>query len=33
MRQRGHDAKQIDALIFGNPARFLGQSMKFHSQV
>jgi hypothetical protein len=29
MRQRGHPAKQIDKLIFGNPARFLGQSRKF----
>jgi len=31
LRQRGHDAKKIDALIFGNPARFLGQSKKFHA--
>ncbi len=33
MRQRGHDAAQIDSLIFGNPARFLGQSKKFLAQV
>jgi hypothetical protein len=33
MRQRGHGAEQIDALIFGNPARFLGQSTKFHAPV
>jgi hypothetical protein len=31
MRQRGHGAEQIDTLIFGNPARFLGQSKKFHA--
>jgi hypothetical protein len=33
MRQRGHGAEQIDTLIFGNPARFLGQSKKFHAPV
>jgi uncharacterized protein len=33
MRQRGHDAKEIDKLIFGNPARFLGQSRKFRVPV
>jgi uncharacterized protein len=32
MRQRGHGAKQIDTLIFGNPARFLGQSKKFRPE-
>ena len=29
MRQRGHSAKAVDALIYGNPARFLSQSKKF----
>ncbi len=33
MRQRGHTAEQIDALIYGNPARFLGQSRNFRAQV
>ncbi|HEV7927200.1 MAG TPA: TatD family hydrolase [Verrucomicrobiae bacterium] len=29
MRQRGHSAKAVDALIYGNPARFLSQSKNF----
>ena len=29
MRQRGHSAKAVDALIYGNPGRFLSQSKKF----
>jgi predicted metal-dependent TIM-barrel fold hydrolase len=29
MRRRGHSAKAVDALIYGNPARFLSQSKKF----
>jgi hypothetical protein len=33
MRQRGHAAPQIDKLIFGNPAQFLGQSKKFHPPI
>jgi predicted metal-dependent TIM-barrel fold hydrolase len=33
MRQRGHAAPQIDKLIFGNPAQFLGQSKQFHPPV
>jgi len=29
MRLRGHSAKAVDALIYGNPARFLSQSKNF----
>ena len=29
MRKRGHSAEAIDALVYGNPARFMGQSPKF----
>lgn len=29
MRARGHSAEAIDALVFGNPARFLGQNPRF----
>ena len=30
MRKRGHPQPAIDQLLFGNPARFLGQSPRFH---
>jgi hypothetical protein len=29
MRQRGHTAEAVDAMIYGNPARFLSQSKNF----
>jgi predicted metal-dependent TIM-barrel fold hydrolase len=29
MRRRGHTAKDIDEMIYGNPLRFLSQSPKF----
>jgi len=29
MRQRGHSAEAVDAMIYGNPARFLSQSKNF----
>lgn len=30
MRRRGHGREAIDRLIYQNPARFMGQSPKFH---
>jgi predicted metal-dependent TIM-barrel fold hydrolase len=32
MRQRGHTADAVDALIYGNPARFLSQSKNFREK-
>jgi hypothetical protein len=29
MRQRGHSAEAVDAMIYGNPVRFLSQSRNF----
>jgi uncharacterized protein len=29
MRRRGHSAEAVDALIYGNPARFMSQSKNF----
>ncbi|MCX8510698.1 MAG: metal-dependent hydrolase, partial [Chthoniobacteraceae bacterium] len=29
MRRRGHSAKAVDDLIYGNPFRFLSQSPRF----
>jgi predicted metal-dependent TIM-barrel fold hydrolase len=29
MRKRGHSAEAIDALIYGNPHRFLSQNARF----
>ena len=31
MRLRGHTAKAVDAMIYGNPIRFLSQSKNFRS--
>jgi uncharacterized protein len=29
MKKRGHSPNAIDRLVFGNPAKFLGQCAKF----
>jgi predicted metal-dependent TIM-barrel fold hydrolase len=29
MRKRGHNAEQIDKVVFQNPLKFLGQTPKF----
>jgi len=29
MRRRGFGEKEIEGLVFGNPAKFLGQSGRF----
>jgi uncharacterized protein len=29
MKKRGHSPDTIDRLVFGNPAKFLGQCAKF----
>jgi uncharacterized protein len=33
MRRRGHSAKAVDGLIYGNPARFMGQSRNFRENL